>query len=49
MQIYQTLEGNITEWEEKRLSVGFVYQYQIKAELKGDLQTEISKVVEVKY
>jgi uncharacterized protein len=49
MQLYQTLEGDIAQWEEKRLSVGFVYQYQIKAELKGDLQTEISKVVEVKY
>jgi hypothetical protein len=35
MQIYQTLEGDVTQWEEKRLSVGFVYQYQVKAELKG--------------
>jgi uncharacterized protein len=49
MQLYQTLEGNVTEWKENRLSVGFVYQYQIKGELKGDLLTEISKVVEVKY
>lgn len=49
MQLYQTLEGNITEWKENRLSVGFVYQYQIKGELKGDLRTEISKIVEVKY
>lgn len=49
MQLYQTLEGDINQWEEKRLSVGFIYQYQIKAELKGDLRTEVSKVVEVKY
>lgn len=49
MQLYQTLEGNVTEWKESRLSVGFVYQYQIKGELKGDLRTEISKVLEVKY
>ena len=49
MVLYQTLEGNTNEWVERRLSVGFIYQYQIKAALKGDLQTEISKVVEVKY
>jgi len=49
MVLYQTLEGSINEWVENRLSVGFVYEYQIKAGLKGDLQTEISKVIEVKY
>jgi uncharacterized protein len=49
MQLYQTLEGNIGEWKENRLAVGFVYQYQIKGELKGDLQTEISRITEVKY
>jgi uncharacterized protein len=31
MQLYQTLEGEMTQWEEKLLSVGFVFQYQIKA------------------
>jgi uncharacterized protein len=49
MAIYQTLEGNITQWVENRLAAGFVYQYQIKATLKGDVQTQISKVIEVKY
>jgi uncharacterized protein len=49
MAIYQTLEGDITFWEERRLAAGFVYQYQIKAALKGDVQTQISKVIEVKY
>ncbi len=49
MVLYQTLEGDMTQWKEQRLSVGFVYQYQIKAALKGDLQTEISNVVEVRY
>jgi uncharacterized protein len=49
MVLYQTLEGNINQWKEDRLAVGFVYQYQIKAELKGDLRTEISRIVEVKY
>jgi uncharacterized protein len=49
MTIYQTLEGNVTQWVEKGLSIGFVYVYQIKAALAGDLQTEISKELEVKY
>jgi hypothetical protein len=45
MAMYQTLEGDITSWEERRLAAGFVYQYQIKAALKGDVQTQISKVI----
>jgi hypothetical protein len=49
MTIYQTLEGNATQWVEKGLSKGFVYVYQIKAALANDLQTEISKELEVKY
>jgi uncharacterized protein len=49
MVLYQTLEGNINGWKEDRLAVGFVYQYQIKGELKGDLRTEISRIIEVKY
>ncbi len=49
MVIYQTLERDVTTWVENRLAVGFVYQYQIKATLKGDVQTQISRVMEVKY
>lgn len=49
MAIYQTLEGNVTQWVEKGLSIGFVYVYQLKAALAGDLQTEISRELEVKY
>jgi uncharacterized protein len=49
MEIYQTLDGTVTQWVEKGLPVGNTYIYKIKAALAGDLQTEISKIVEVKY
>ncbi len=49
MEIYITLLGNKTYLEEKNLPIGNYYQYQIKAEIKGGIKTQISKIVEVKY
>ncbi len=51
MEIYKTFEDKelVTFWIEKNLPIGNYYQYQIKADLPGDIKTEISDVLEVKY
>jgi uncharacterized protein len=51
MEIYKSFEDKelTNTWAEKGLSIGYVYQYQIKAILSNGVKTEISDIVEVRF
>ncbi|GAA3912441.1 hypothetical protein GCM10022209_00770 [Chitinophaga oryziterrae] len=47
--LFSTLDGVNRQWADNDVFLGNVYKYKIIAVLKGDMKTEMSKVIEVKY
>jgi hypothetical protein len=47
--LFSTVNGTVQEWNDDEIFLGNIYKYKITAVLKGDVKTEMSKVIEVKY
>jgi fibronectin type 3 domain-containing protein len=47
--LYTTLNGSISKWEDEEVILGNIYKYKITAVLKGDVKSEMSKVVELRF
>jgi uncharacterized protein len=47
--LFTTVDGTARQWNDDEIFSGNVYRYKITAVLKGDVKTEMTKVVEVKY
>lgn len=47
--MYTTLDGTESNWIDGAVFLGNVYKYKITAVMKGDVKSEMSKVVEVIY
>ncbi|SFD54715.1 hypothetical protein SAMN05518672_102379 [Chitinophaga sp. CF118] len=47
--LFSTQNGSVQQWIDDEIFLGNVYKYKITAVLKGDVKTEMSKVIEVKY
>lgn len=47
--LFSTQDGAVRQWVDDEIFLGNVYKYKITAVLKGDVKTEMSKVIEVKY
>jgi fibronectin type 3 domain-containing protein len=47
--LFSTQDGAAKQWTDDEIFLGNVYKYKITAVLKGDVKTEMSKVIEVKY
>ncbi len=47
--LYATQHGTLHEWADEDVHLGNVYTYKINAVLKGDVKTEMSRVIAVKY
>jgi hypothetical protein len=49
LSIYETVPGNVRNFEDKELLVNNNYIYKIQAVFTGDIRSEISKEIAVKY
>lgn len=47
--LFSTADGGKQQWTDNEVFLGNIYKYKITAVMKGDVKTEMSKVVEVKF